>query len=511
MKTRIRRQFPENPRLSLLAAVVLSVWALMSIPMVPAAAPMAYAAGAPGEAPEPEEMSLIELINEARQNPLDTAVALGMDRQQLLVDNPDMADALKQGLPPLEFHETLYQTAAGHVAEMLENSFYSYESLDGSDAAGRMASAGYVPALAGESLGLIFFNNFIDPQRAVSHMFENMFKDELDPDYTGIRKILNPRVREMGAAVGRGSFAFPEFSANVYLAVCDFARPVQRYELQLMNLVNQLRADPRPVLAEHGIDAGGEAFPEMERLFSEGLPPLAWNSALYAAADELGTDMLENGHFTGITAEGKTLGDRVRGHGYEPVWAGEARVRLSTCEAVSPSDTLPRLFRSLLFRAFNSDPQKRNSSMLVEDALDAGVRIIAGHNPSLGGICGDDVHLMVADFGAGKTPEPAEMDAPAAGRLVGLVFADNDGNGIYDPGEGLPEAAVTIDRGPDSAFFQKTVVNRAGGYSILLAPGNYRVTVSAGQEQESEWIRLESAVNYWLPAVIDIPAPDPGV
>jgi len=345
-------------------------------------------------------------------------------------------------------------------------------------------------------------------------MFENMFKDELDPDYSGIRKILNPRVREMGAAVGKGSFAFPEFSANVYLAACDFARPVQRYELQLMNLVNQLRADPRPVLAEHGIDADGQAFPEMERLFSEGLPPLAWNSALYAAADELGADMIENGHFTGITAEGKTLGERVRGHGYEPEWTGEARVRLSTCEAVSPAETLPRMFRSLLSRAFNSDPQKPTPSMLAEEAVDAGIRITAGHNPVLGGICGDDVHLLVANFGAGKTPESAESaetDAPAAGRLIGLVFADSDGNGIYDPGEELEDAAVTIDRGPDSVHLQETAVNRAGGYSILLAPGSYRVTVSVGQERVSEWVRLESAVNSWLPAVIDTPAPDPGV
>lgn len=504
MKTSIRRQSPGITPLSLLAAVVLIVWALMAIPVV-------HAAGAPAEAPEPEEMRLLELINEARQNPLDTAVSLGMDRKQVLADNPDIADVLRQGLPPLEFHETLYQTAAGHVAEMLENNFYSYESLDGSDVAGRMTTAGYVPAVAGESLGLIFFNNYIDPLRAVSHMFENMFKDELAPDYSGIRKIFNPRIREMGAAVGKGGFAFPEFSANVYLAACDFARPVKRYELQLLNLVNQLRTDPRPVLAEHGIDAGSEAFPEMERFFSEGLPPVAYHPSLYAAADELVVDMLENGHFTPTTADGKTLADRVRAQGYEPAWTGEARVRLSTCETVSPSETLPRMFRSLLRRAFHGDPQKRNGSMLADEAADAGVRIAAGHNPALGGICGDDVHLLVADFGARKTSEPADSDAPADGRLVGLVFSDKDSNGIYDPGEGLSNAAVTVDRGAGSELLHETAVNRAGGYAIAMAPGNYRVTVSAGQEQVSEWVRVESAVNSWLPAVIDTPAPEPGV
>ncbi len=504
MKTSTLRQSLRIMPPSLLAAVVLIVWALMAIPMV-------HAAGAPAEAPETEEMRLLELINEARQNPLDTAVAFGMDRKQVLADNPDIADILRQGLPTLEFNGTLYQTAAGHVAEMLENNFYSYESLDGSDIAGRMTTAGYVPAVAGQSLGLIFFSNYIDPLRAVSHMFENMFKDELAPDYSGIRKILNPRIREMGAAVGKGSFEFPEFSANVYLAACDFARPVETYELQLLNLVNQLRADPRPVLAEHGIDAGSEAFPEMERLFSEGLPPVAYHPSLYAAADELVVDMLENGHFTGTTTEGKTLADRVRGQGYEPAWTGEARVRLSTCETVSPSETLPRMFRSLLRRAFHSDPEKGSRAMLAEEAADTGIRIIAGHSPALGGICGDDVHLLVADFGARQAPEPQEPDAPVDGRLVGLVFSDKDSNGIYDPGEGLPNAAVTIDRGAGSDFFHETAVNRAGGYAISLAPGNYRVTVRVGQEQVSEWVRVESGANYWLPAVIDVSAPEAGV
>jgi len=460
---------------------------------------------------EPEEIRLFELINAARGNPLATAVSLGMDRKKVLADNPDIADILKNGLPPLTLNEKLYQTAGAHATEMLDNNFYSYESIEGLKVAGRMEKAGYRPAVAGESLGLIFFNNYLDPLHAVSLMFENMFKHELAPDYSGPRKILNPEVREMASAVGQGSYEFPEFSANVYIAVCDFAQPVQTYELQLMNLVNQLRNIPGQVLAEYGIAADAQSFPELEPLFAKGLPPVAYNASLYAAADELVVDMFANGHFTGKTADGKTLAARVRSNGYKPSWIGEARVRRPACGAVPPGEgqTLQRIFRSVLAQAFRADPQKRGQAMLAGEAVDGAIRIKGGNSPELGGICGNDVHLMVADFGAQQPP--GEGANSSGSRLIGLVFDDLDMNGIYNVGEGLPEAEVILDKGPDSDIQHQTRVNAAGGYTISLHPGNFRVSVNVGDERFSKWIRIEDGVNTWLSTVVEMPGRQTGI
>ena len=52
--------------------------------------------------PEPEA-KLLQLINQARENPLTVAASLGMDPEQILADFPEWHDLLTQGLPPLTF------------------------------------------------------------------------------------------------------------------------------------------------------------------------------------------------------------------------------------------------------------------------------------------------------------------------------------------------------------------------------------------------------------------------
>lgn len=57
--------------------------------------------------------------------------------------------------------------------------------------------------------------------------------------------------------------------------------------------------------------------------------------------------------------------------------------------------------------------------------------------------------------------------------LTGVVFADGNGNGRFDPGEGL--GGVTVDAGVGSA-----VTGASGGYSILAPGGTHDVTCSGG-------------------------------
>jgi hypothetical protein len=60
---------------------------------------------------------------------------------------------------------------------------------------------------------------------------------------------------------------------------------------------------------------------------------------------------------------------------------------------------------------------------------------------------------------------------------VGTVWADTDGNGFYDPGEGFDGVNV---RPAHGAYF--AVTSKSGGYSIpILASGSYDVTFSGGE------------------------------
>jgi hypothetical protein len=453
------------------------------------------------DSPVPAEIRLIDLINQARQKPIETIASFGMDPAKVVRDNADIAEVLENGLPPLDFNQNLYRAAAGHAKEMLENNYYSYGSLDGSTPENRLSRAGYAPIFAGEHLGMIFFNNFIPPENAANWIFQNMLEDELASERTEILKIFNPQFRHLGVSVQGGAFQLEQFKANVYLAVCDFARGAEIWELQLLNLINQFRADPWPVLAQYGIEVDKTDFPELETLLDEGLPPLRLNVSLYKAAETLVTDMFENGHFNAKTADGKALEDRAMDSGYpDAAWLAESRGRFSTCgQVVSPAMSVEKMFRYLLGRAFQVHRGNRHYPMLTPWAQDCGIRILAGESEVLGGICGNKLHIFVADFGAEKVnsdPNDSEMQV---GRLEGLVYQDANDNGIYDCGEGYPGSYLSFDKQNDSdSYSYKILTNPAGGFDTELEKGNYRIQIQIGDNRFFKWIHVDPESVSWL-------------
>ncbi len=460
------------------------------------AAGAAEAVPATGMEADAESLLLMDLINAARRDPLGTAEALGMDRAKILADFPELSEILTGGMPELALDPRLFRSARKHTADMLANGYYAYESSDGRTLWHRMNDEGYAAVFSGESLGLLFFNNFVSPETAVARIFANMFRDELDPAGSGRRNILNPDVKDIGASIGGGIYNFNGYSGNVYLSACDFGASPAIYELQIINLINQARANPRPVLAGLGISAGEADFPELAALFEKGgLPPLWFDPSLYRAADALVQDMFINNHFSVKTADGRTANKRARENNYRSEWIAETRVRKNTCEQqISPAETVEWLFRQLVARAFREDPSQREQYLFSVQAADAGIRILAGTQPDYGWVCGENLHIMVADFGV--LPEYADS------ALTGVVYADRNGNGIYDIGEERAGVGITVKMSGSGGKTMDVVSNPAGGYGIRLAPGRYRVSVDP---ETAEWVRridVGEARNAWLPVAV---------
>lgn len=434
--------------------------------------------------------ALFALINAARRNPLETAASLGMDPQKILDSLPDMADVLTNGLPVLAFNERLRQTAVDHAEEMLAHGYYAYESLDGRTVARRLQDAGYAPVASGEAIGLIFFKNFISADRAVSQMFEKMFKDELSPEWTGPRNILNPDFKDLGVGFTGGLYQFDGMKGNVYLTVCDFGRSPEMYELQLLQLVNQLRARPAAVAADLGVDAAvvTEMYPELKPVFSNGLPPVRLNAPLYFSAEAKISDMIENGYFGYASPSGVTLGERIWDAGYRAEWAAETLARTPTCDGpVSPALTISRIFRQMAFNSLRTTGY-RDPHFLSEKAVEAGFRVVAADSPALAGICGDDVHVTAGDFGA-----PLIKTGPV---IAGIVFVDANGNDLYDVGEEAANAAVTIRAQGVGGVSQTVNTDMAGGYAVSVAPGLYCASVGEGEDLQFKWIQVDKA-NAW--------------
>lgn len=434
---------------------------------------------------DPEETLLFELINEARRNPLGTAATLGMDPARILADFPEHSKFLRHGMPELTPDVRLCKAARKHAADMLVNNYYAYESIDGRTPWQRMRDEGYVAAVAEESLGLLFFNNFISPETAVGRIFVNRFRDELNPARSGMRGMLNPELVEIGVGIGGGLYQISGFSGNVYLAVCDFGIPVEGYELELFELINQMRARPVDVSRSLGIEPAAilGLFPEYGDFFAKGLPPLVFNRKLRAAADVKITDMLENGYWANVSPEGVTPAMRIRQQGYAPSWTAESRIRLSTCAtAISPEKTVSVIFQNMFFNVFRSSGF-RDANLLAEKAADIGIRVVSAESKKLSGLCGENVHIAVFDFAA-----PAKPEGPV---VTGVVYEDLNGNNLYDAGEGVPDVEITV-RIPGGVIARTAKTNAAGGYAIPLEPGRYRVSIGEKENIRFRWITVET-------------------
>ena len=388
--------------------------------------------------PSQHELDLLSLINVARENPLAMANSLGMDTDQILKDLPDLNDTLIKGLPPLTFNENLYAAASAHTRDMLDNSYYSHTSLDGRTYYDRIIQTGYIPVVAGESLGVLAFNNFIEPSQAVRALFENMFVDELDPSRTEKRNILDPELREAGLSVLPGTFNLDGSLWNVYLTTCDFG--TYAIELALLEMINKARNDPYQALEMAGVDEASarEALGDYAWVLDQGLPPLAWNEQLHEAARGHSLDMIEHGYFSEISPEGEGPSERVAATGYEALYVGETLGALVSEHFVDPLKIACLIYENMVGAEFNpaSTVQKNIFNPEVTE-VGIGFERVAVNPEVVFDPEGDSLiaYVVVADFA--RPAEPRTF-------LVGNVYHDRDGDGSFDPLEGIAGLKISL-------------------------------------------------------------------
>ena len=401
------------------------IYILLGLAVVLMAAVTGAFAADEGEALTPEEM-LLALINEARLHPLDTAAAMGLDTDRILADLPGLAYILENGMPPLTLNENLSEAAFSHTWDMFARGYYSKITPDGEDWTERITAAGYPAVLTGESLGMILFANFINPEDAARLIFEYMFQDELDPSRAEKRNILDPCLREAGISIQTGTLALGNGRWNVYLATCDFGSLMSCPEGELFNLINQARTAPLETAKALGMDPEEllAEFPQWTDLLTEGLPPLAFNRNLAQSARAHAADMLENGYYHCQSPDGRTVADRIAETGYaeqdftadELLWRACLGKDDGLLNELAESnydrirELMGQVFRSMFTCALRvTDTTDRNP--LFSDSLgEIGIGLAAGVSADFESICGDRILLMALDFG--DRPEIHEQDTP---------------------------------------------------------------------------------------------------
>ncbi|WP_166404924.1 CAP domain-containing protein [Desulfonema ishimotonii] len=433
------------------------------------------------------EIQLCDLINQARVNPLAMAASVGLNPDQVLADLPGLREILTQGLPPLNYNAKLRESARLHTGDMLENGYYGYISPDGSTPADRIRNAGYVADITGESLGVLGFFNFISPSEAVSRIFENLYRDELNPDRTESRYILSPDLTDVGIGFGEGTLSISENSYNAYLVTCDFATTaVSRLESELLQMINQARSNPLKVAAALGMNTYKiwADLPELHDILENGIPPLSFNGILYEAAQAHARDMLKQDYYSDVSLDGRNVYDRLFEKGYDPAIAAEARRLLATTDFVSPEEGCKKHFRQLLEQELN--PGCENRIILNSDLKEAGVSLVS-FVPEMWSVAEEGISysdfytlMMVIDFGAGAESLPTE--------LQGIVYNDQNQNSLLDFGEGILNIPINIS---NDNLVLSVFTDSSGSFAVNAEKGVYDINLSSDNAVYAQEVVLE--------------------
>ena len=230
-------------------------------------------------------------------------------------------------------------------------------------------------------------------------------------------------------------------------------------EQYVLQMINRARSDPKAEGKRLNLDlTEGLEAPEKMRL--EAKPPLAMNETLLKTARDHSKDMYDRGYFDHTSPDGKRFMQRIKDSGYafsaiaENIAAGSKHTPAELQDLlVVDSDTPERGHRCNIFGLHKETLKLR----------EVGVGIYANEKKNT-----DDLTLLLTqDFGV--------LGVQAKPILTGVVYADKNANGFYDPGEGLAGVTVKLDDG--SAF---AITNAAGGWAIPVSPGRYKLSVSGG-------------------------------
>ncbi|WP_373499498.1 CAP domain-containing protein [Desulfococcus sp.] len=393
------------------------------------------------------ENHMLVLINTARANPVQAMIEAGVDPAAVLAACPEDAEWLSGGMPPLVGDGRLKTAARAHTMDMLTCNLYGHAGSDGRIYEERIEAAGYDATMTGESLGLIAFYNYIDPAAAAETIFKNMLKDELTLAAGTRRNILDPALRDVGVGFGSGQVVINERRYNAYMATCDFGSNIvenitdKGAESTLIVLINQARMRPLDVAVSLGIDVDlvKTSDPVRYAAWVAGMPPVAKNDALTAAAEKHARDMAVHAYYSREDRSGKSYPSRIAESGYDgaaPV--AELLGHDFLADGAVISTEIQRLFENLLRAELSAAPEAQ--TILNPAYREVGIGIEVGALPTEEGM--RKALVVTLDWGgSAASPQSAE----------GWVYQDRDGNGLYSVGEGLfgvPVNAVGYERRP---------------------------------------------------------------
>ena len=225
--------------------------------------------------------------------------------------------------------------------------------------------------------------------------------------------------------------------------VLSGVQPGALAQLLLVQL-NDARANPAAYGAAIGVDLTNVAPSQ----------PLAWDTRLIQGALGHSQDMSDRNYFGHTTPEGVDPGGRIAAVGYAAASWGESIAAGYTTTA----DALAGLITDTGI----ADLGHRRHLLAIDSVFQGQNAVGIGIVQNGAGAYKD---YYTIDTALGIDPRPY---------LTGVVYADLNGNGKYDLGEGLGGVTINVQGAGSTTTFD------AGGYSLQLNPGTYTVSFSGG-------------------------------
>jgi hypothetical protein len=382
----------------------------------------------------PEQAHALARVTQIRQDPLAYAQTLGYDRDELVSRLPWLSgDLYHPVLPTLSPVLTRLAEIRNHPDPNIPEPTVTVNTDFAAQA---------------DMSGVVSFINYLSPQAAMDIVIDNQVKNELDPAFQGKRIILSPDFPLMGASFNAGRIQVETRVRNVYYIHVCFASALTRSAVQVVNLVNQVRANPTAVYQYLSF------MPDF--LSTDPSGPLFLDPALRStAAIHLSTPI------------------DVFAHALYFGFMGTQTADISVIETFPHISDANRIalwmFSSLLVAESRGDP---SGAVLFNPAWDA-------VGPALYHVRGQVQDWVKLTLVSGRTTN----QFPDLSRVYGVVFADKDGNGVYTPGEEIPEQQITALDVTTLTTAATAVSNRAGQFTLMLG-ANTEYRIQTGDETD---------------------------
>ncbi len=430
----------------------------------------------------------IDILNEVRTAPYEYAMGLGYTPQDLAAKGIGPETRF-----PAYWPDTTLKTAAAQsVREMMGHAETPVEPIH---------------LFTADTGGIISFFYFMTADTAARILINNLFKAELD---TGVYQyILSSLYVYAGGAVKAG--AAPDGSgSNAWFLSLHFGSVVLKEEVQLLNLINQVRAAPttlRSLMPDGWIAPAHTGINWELSLFLLGykqLTPVYFDNALFVSARQ-NSNILAAGKDP--LSELPSPWIRSQFFGYQGDQVKEFTIKeFTNSAAVSSSMDMNAQVLGLFQGMFSNGilPGTSGEAVFSETYLDAGIGI--AHPQS--GVTDDDgqtgAAFLTVNWGRPIREAPLE-DTPQGSKIYGVLFMDKDGNARYTPGEEIAGGGVIVyearsetealpgetpgsdmntghDTHANAGDVAFAVSDNAGRFVLTLPQkGNYRFRVTHGQ------------------------------